>query len=116
MGKCSLKRQNIAVKEHFDSISWVVVSQDESTDGETQSQDTEALHAASHGLLHHTRHLHRWNLKPKSLVEGDGERKMREFKDKLLKDQEALGGRGDTQEKTKPGMLRSKSNLTESTL
>merc|ERR1712177_155438 len=41
---------------------------------------------------------------------------MREFKDQLLKDQELLGGRGDTQEKTKPGMLRSKSNLTESTL
>jgi len=40
---------------------------------------------------------------------------MREFKEKLLTDQEAIGGRGETQEKTKPGMLRSKSNLTETT-
>merc|ERR1712032_1358657 len=45
-----------------------------------------------------------------------GDSKMSEFKEKILSEEQA--GRGEvakTKESTKPGMMRSKSNLTEST-
>jgi len=56
-----------------------------------------------------------WKPRPKSVHEGEGERKMREFKEKILSEEQA--GRGEvakTKESTKPGMMRSKSSLTES--